>query len=493
MKPVSGALLIPDEDAPPAWWGLGFMVLALLLRLLGHLNDGLWFDEIWTLVDFGRRPWLEVLTEFGSDNNHPLYTQLAWLSLRAFGESAWALRLPAVVFGVMGVGALWLLARRVVPSTVAVTVTLLLALSYHHVWFSQNARGYTGLLFFTLISTYWLLKALADEHPRAWVYHGLLLGLATYVHLTGVFIAVGHLGVALTTSLRRDVSPRVRWTPFAGLALATGFSLVLHSLILPEMIAFFTRPRPGAPAVAGPAEWTSPWWTIRATAASLGLGVAVGLVALGGGALVAAVGALRFWQRDLRWLILFFLPGLAGGAMLIGLGRNLWPRFFFFLAGFMLLVVVVGIDTSARLFSAAVKKPSWGRPLSFLGQAIAVAAFALILPRAYALPKQDYAGAQAWVDAHRTPGDTVVTVGLTRMPYARYYRTDYRPIATAAELQTTTSTQGRLLVMHTLPAYLTSRAPALARRLAGFRELARFPGSVGAGDIVVLTTTVAAD
>ena len=29
----------------------------------------------------------------------------------------------------------------------------LLTVSYHHVWFSQNARAYTALLFFTLIAT----------------------------------------------------------------------------------------------------------------------------------------------------------------------------------------------------------------------------------------------------------------------------------------------------------------------------------------------------
>ena len=481
--------LRPIADSPPAWWGLIFMALALGLRLPGHLNDGLWFDEIWTLVDFGRRSFFDVFTQFGSDNNHPLYTQLSWASLRAFGESAWALRLPAVVFGVLSVGALWLVARRVVEPTVAVTTTLLLAMSYHHVWFSQNARGYTGLLFFTLISTYWLLRALADEHPRAWIYHGIFLALATYVHLTGVFIAIGHFGVATLTLLRADATVRARWTPIAGLALATVLSVALHSLILPEMIEFFTKPRPGAPAVPGRSEWTNPWWTIRATATSLGFGVVPGLLALSGGIFVAAVGVIRFLQRDLRWPVLFFLPGVAGGALLIGLGRNLWPRFFFFLAGFMLLVIVEGITTSARLVAAAARKQAWGRSLAFTGQALAIAAFAVILPRAYALPKQDFEGARMWVERNRAAKDVVVTVGLTRMPYARYFQTDYVPVETAGELKTMTSTRGRVLVLHTLPGYLASRAPELAGLLdEQFGEVARFRGSVGAGDVVVLAS-----
>ena len=482
--------LRPSAEAPAAAWGLLFMALALGLRVLGHLDDGLWYDEIWTLVDFGRLSLVEVFTQFGSDNNHPLYTQLAWISLRTFGETAWALRLPAVMFGVAGVGALWLLARRVVEPPVAITATLLLTISYHHVWFSQNARGYTGLLFFTLMSTYWLVRGLADEHRRAWLYHGVFVALATYVHLTGVFVAFGHFGAWLITLVRPGASTRAKWQPFVGLVLATLLSLALHSLILPEMFRFFTEPRPGAP-VATTAEWQTPWWAVQAAALSFGLGLIPGLVGMIGGASVMAVGVLRFMQRDLRWPVLFLLPGVLGGALLLGLGRNLWPRFFFFLAGFMLLVIVEGITTSARIAAALAQRRSWGRPLALVGHALALAAFAVILPRAYALPKQDFAGAQAWVDGRRAPGDSVVTVGLTRMPYERYFRKDYRPVATAEELETVTSTVGRTWVLHTLPAYLDSRAPQLARRLTEkYREVARFRGSVGAGDVVVLEADV---
>ena len=41
-------------------------------------------------------------------------------------------------------------------------------------------------------------------------------------------------------------------------------------------------------------------------------------------------------------------------------------------------------------------------------------------------------------------------------------------------------------MLHTLPIFLESRAPDLAERLSVAREVARFPGSLGAGDVVVL-------
>ena len=52
-----------------------------LLRLGGKLDYGLWCDEIQTLVEHVRRPLDSIVTTLGSDNNHPLYTVSAWLSM----------------------------------------------------------------------------------------------------------------------------------------------------------------------------------------------------------------------------------------------------------------------------------------------------------------------------------------------------------------------------------------------------------------------------
>jgi hypothetical protein len=72
---------------------------ALVLRVIG-LNSGLWFDEIVTLVESARLPLTRILTDFPGVNAHPFYSVLAHVSIAALGDSAWALRLPACLFGV---------------------------------------------------------------------------------------------------------------------------------------------------------------------------------------------------------------------------------------------------------------------------------------------------------------------------------------------------------------------------------------------------------
>ncbi|HZN27375.1 MAG TPA: glycosyltransferase family 39 protein, partial [Burkholderiales bacterium] len=103
----------PLTDAIP-WLALGFLVLvAAVARGIG-LNGGLWIDEIYSLVRSFRSPVGSILTEYWGDNHHPLYALLAHVTRGIFGESAWSVRLPAFLFGVGAIPALYALARRLV-------------------------------------------------------------------------------------------------------------------------------------------------------------------------------------------------------------------------------------------------------------------------------------------------------------------------------------------------------------------------------------------
>ncbi|MFP5354733.1 MAG: hypothetical protein ACLGIK_06190, partial [Gemmatimonadota bacterium] len=129
------------------WGAAGVVLVALGARLIG-VNSGLWIDEIYSLVHSFRAPVRGILTEYWADNHHPLYALLAHASRAAFGEAPWSVRLPAVLFGVAAIPALLALGVRVASRGEALLASLLLTVSYHHVWFSQNARGYSAIAFF---------------------------------------------------------------------------------------------------------------------------------------------------------------------------------------------------------------------------------------------------------------------------------------------------------------------------------------------------------
>src|SRR3954447_13233864 len=186
----------PRETAPPEPQSaaavaciLGLLGCALALRLY-KLDVGLWYDEVLTYVGYARMPFGEILTTYNNENQHFVFTLLAHACFVVFGEGAWALRLPAAIFGVASIWALCVFARQVGSTRQALFAAALFTFSYHHLWFSQNARGYSGLLFWALLSSYFLLRALREDRAGLWLAYAATASLGIYTHITMMFVIV---------------------------------------------------------------------------------------------------------------------------------------------------------------------------------------------------------------------------------------------------------------------------------------------------------------
>jgi len=86
--------------------------LAVVLRAIG-LGGGLWFDEIVALFRAYREPLSTQFTVFQGDFHHTFYSVLASLGVSTLGESEWAIRLPALIFGAATIPLAFLLGREV--------------------------------------------------------------------------------------------------------------------------------------------------------------------------------------------------------------------------------------------------------------------------------------------------------------------------------------------------------------------------------------------
>ena len=255
------------------WSALAALTLVALGLRLWRLDSGLWLDEVFTLLDFGRVPLTEVVTMFPSQNQHMLYSVLMHFPLALWGESAWALRLPAALFGVGSVWAVFLLGRKLVGVRQALLAAALMTVSYHHVWFSQNARGYTGLLLFTILATWLWLEARDRQRWSWWVAYAVALWLGLWVHTTMVFVVASHVLVELPGAARTLYGARRRGEslsaipvlrkPVAAWLLAGTLSLQVYALSLPE---FF---RTALHETSMDAEWTNPVWAATEKPAQL--------------------------------------------------------------------------------------------------------------------------------------------------------------------------------------------------------------------------------
>jgi uncharacterized membrane protein len=448
------------------------------LRLIG-LNSGLWFDEIVTLVESARLPLHRIVTEFTGVNSHPFFSVLAHVSIGLFGESNWALRLPACLFGVASVWMVYVLGSRAIGRTEALAGAAVMATSYHHIWFSQNARGYTMIGFFALVSTYAALRAHESGRPRDFVLFVLASVAGIYTHLTMAFVLAGQALAIACVAWLEPGGPRPRWKPWIWTCAATG---VLAALAYaPFMSGLFGHLEAEAPRQA--AKVATGGWAIAEAVRSLLSGAGVPAAIVGG--MIAVVGALSLVRRAPFVVALLLLPAVVTAVAILGLGQPLRPRFFFFLAGVAAIFVGHGIGVIAGAFAArgsAAVRPS---PAVVAGLTVLVIALsAIALPRNYRVPKQDFDGAVAFLDAEAMAGAQVAAAGPACFPIEKYFgRNTWPCLKTVADLPAGGLTQRRL-VAYTLPDYIDN-AGVRALVLDRCSPVRTFPGTLGGGDIVI--------
>jgi hypothetical protein len=209
------------------------------------------------------------------------------------------------------------------------------------------------------------------------------------------------------------------------------------------------------------------------------------LAAILGGSVVAA-GLASYWRYSPTIPVLFLLPVVCGTTSMIALGHHLWPRFFFFAAGFAILVVVRGVTACTEAAARLLRMPAHRTSLiATLGTLAAIALLARSLPYVYR-PKQDFAGARNFVEGARRPGEAVVAVGVAAIPFRIYYAPRWQTAATFAELQQIERESTGTWLVYTLPIELENTYPDIyAAAQRDFRLVRTFDGSLGGGAIYV--------
>ena len=466
-------------------WVAVVTVLGLVLRSI-NLNGGLWVDEMYSLVESFRIPFAEALTSFPGDTHHPFYAVVTNLLIDVFGDANWVIRLPAMLAGVATIPLVYRLGVRFVAPIEALAASLLLACSYHHVWFSQNARGYTIIAMLTVLTTDLLLEIIEKGRARTIVAYAVAMGLGAYTHLTMVFGAFAHAFVVLGLQVFPDSEGRrFRSWLKPGLALVASavVTILFYALILGDVVDFFLNRPSRLRGISTPA------WAIGELGRVLSTGVGAGPGLLVGGGLFA-LGLLSYLRRHPLAFALFVVPGFVTIAGALAARGTMYPRFFFFLVGFAMLILARGVMVVATWAAtrrygrdATPRGLRWGLAVSVMVALV----FIRSLGYNYAYPKQDWTGAATWLDANVPPGETVITAGVSVWPFEEYVPRDFTAIANGEGARVDElRRQGPVWMVYVFPRYLEATHPRLFAALpADCVEQSKFDGTLGDGDIFV--------
>ncbi len=156
------------------------VVVSLLLRLwkINIVPVSLFSDEIdvgyqaYSFLKTGRDYFgnsFPLYFQSFADARAPLYIYSAVPTVAVWGITPLGVRLPAVIFGVLGIWAIFLLAREIFSNeNIALMAATIMAVSPWHIQYSRAAFEVTMLLFFLLIGVYLILKA-REKHKYLWL------------------------------------------------------------------------------------------------------------------------------------------------------------------------------------------------------------------------------------------------------------------------------------------------------------------------------------
>ena len=232
---------------------LGLVVAVATLVRLEFLFQPMRYDESGTYVHYASHPLYIGLTAYTAPNNHLLNTLLIHLSTGVFGNPPWAIRLPALVAGILLVPAAYLAARAFFGRNAALIAAGLVAASSPLIEYSTNARGYTfvALLFVLLLALAAHLRS--SSSPAAWAAFALLAALGLFAVPTFVY-ALATVVAWLAWALAADGRLRaLRRRLLASLAATAAVALVLYA---PAIAASGPRALTANPFVVSKG-WTS--------------------------------------------------------------------------------------------------------------------------------------------------------------------------------------------------------------------------------------------
>lgn len=343
------------------------LLFGLALRLFQLDDLSLWADEGATWWNATRASW--AATALAEHNHPPVWWLLTRFVLGIVTPDESALRIPAVVCGVVAIALAGLVARRLsdparVPSRGGFTglsrdavapVVILASIGPFWIAMSQEARMYSALLAESLGLTLLYLRWLDRDGKGPLVGYGLLAVLTLYTQYLAVLPIAAHLVHAFLLSRRTRADARpVRLVPFLTTVVLAGVAFV------PWFLYFLQQP-PGVSTTIFPPydRWLHSLWRMgvgpafvpldrpRAEAGPMSVvleqPVAIALSALL--FLAPVVAGIRALRAD-RGLRLFLATGILVPSVLILLLGIKYPlveeKYLVFLTPLLLLLAVLG-------------------------------------------------------------------------------------------------------------------------------------------------------
>ena len=402
-----------DVKSRDLWILAGLVVVGLLVRAT-RITESLWYDEIAAWRMFGMHGPGAITTTFFEPSNHVAHTLLSWCSVKAFEWAIGfelALRLPALLFSLGAVVAVFGMARCASGPRVALIAAGLMAVLPVPVLEGAEARGYSMMICFSALASWAFLANVNRQRTWRWCVYAGLGAAGAWAHPVTAFVPIGH-AAWLGWQWARHRTVGLAAHGGLTLMLAALITLALYAPVIPEMLAqrgMYTAARGDEPLVFGAEGWHA-------------------LLQLGGswypwdawpGIALAVVGLIHARRDRAVAVTLLGLPIFL--VVVLATGTWMYARFALFSVPGAVLLMALGLEALGRR----------NRIVGLAAGAVVLAVSAADL--ALRPPKQPLRDAAEYVRAYRADDEPVLVIGLAHQVMDLYLGVLYYPNHVSAD------------------------------------------------------------
>lgn len=174
------------------WWLVAFTIIGFGLRFATIDTRGFWLDEALT-VRQATDSVPNIISTMLTGVHPPLFHILMHYWIELVGVAEVPVRCFALIFGVAAIPAAYWAGRRMFDRRVGRYACGMLALWPYHIWYSQEARMYSMLMFFALLSVGCLYVAIEENTFGRWATFWFVTTLGSFVHYFFFFVVIGEV------------------------------------------------------------------------------------------------------------------------------------------------------------------------------------------------------------------------------------------------------------------------------------------------------------
>lgn len=429
---------------------LSLTILGCFLRFYNLGYNSLWLDEAstYTFATMSLPGIWQATT--GGEFNPPLFYWIEHVML-VFGNNEFVLRFIPALLGVLTIPLVYLIGREFYDRNAGLIAAAAVTFSPFLIFYSQEARAYSMMLFFVAAAMLFFLQALRSSDLKDWALFGVFSALAFWSHFYGIVLVASLVLFALykqAGKIRTDIST------IKPLVVAVGIFTILCLPLIIVTIQLFSKRTATAPTF-GIQGISLIFETFRQISGSSDTATGILLLLF----IVGVVYAL-ITDRDkgiflISMMVLTFIISL-----FLSYRIPMQPRYLIFLS----IIYFIGIAIAYKPVCALVSHR--GVVYGFIALIILLSVTSPLFVSLYTgYTKEDWRGVSGDIGDRTKPGDFVVALpGYILQPLNYYYSnttdgTILLGLSTADELDELSLQKGNSTVYYIVTSDIMSADP----------------------------------